>query len=390
MSYSHFDVYDFILRVERIIIKKEVTVTMFVTRSYTGEEIMSKSQITNLKKEVAPFAQTDHNASIKQVINTMGPLFILWFAAYLSLSVSYWITFPILVVTAGFLVRTFIIFHDCCHQSFFKSRKLNNILGTITGVLTLVPYEQWKNSHNTHHATSSNLDKRGTGDMWLLTVDEYNASSKWRKLAYRVYRMPFFMLGIGPIAVFMIQYRLNVKGAGKKERINTHVTNVSIVGLYALLSLAIGWQAFLMIQLPILLVSGMLGIWLFYVQHQFEDSYFEHDEEWSYVQAAVEGSSYYKLPKVLQWITGNIGFHHVHHLSPRVPNYHLEKAHEASVPLQKATTITLATSLKSLKYRLWDEEGKRFVTFKEAKKISAGPARSKQESAEPEMLKKVN
>ncbi|PYZ91753.1 fatty acid desaturase [Salipaludibacillus keqinensis] len=351
---------------------------------------MSKSSIANLKKEVAPFAQTDHNASVKQVINTLGPLFILWFAAYLSLSVSYWITFPILVVTAGFLVRTFIIFHDCCHQSFFKSRKLNNILGTITGILTLVPYEQWKNSHNIHHATSSNLDKRGTGDMWLLTVDEYNESSKWRKLAYRVYRTPIVMLGIGPIAVFMIEYRMNTKGARRKERINTHVTNVSIVGLYALLCLAVGWQAFLMIQLPILLVSGMLGIWLFYVQHQFEDSYFEHDEEWSYVQAAVEGSSYYKLPKVLQWITGNIGFHHVHHLSPRVPNYHLEKAHEASVPLQKATTITLATSFKSLRYRLWDEQGKKFVTFKEAKKISKSLGRSARKSTAPEMLKKVN
>jgi omega-6 fatty acid desaturase (delta-12 desaturase) len=351
---------------------------------------MSNSSIAQLKKEVAPYAKTDQAASIKQILNTMVPLLILWYVAYLSLSISYWLALPILIVTGGFLVRTFIIFHDCCHQSFFKNRKANDILGTITGVLTLVPYEQWKNSHNTHHATSSNLDKRGTGDMWLLTVKEYNEASKWTKLKYRIYRNPIMMLGIGPIAVFMIQYRMNTKKARRKERINTHVTNVSIVSLYAVLSMAIGWQAFLMLQLPVLLVSGMLGIWLFYVQHQFEDSYFEHDDEWSYVQAAVEGSSYYKLPKVLQWITGNIGFHHVHHLSPRVPNYHLEKAHEAAPPLQKATTVTIKSSFKSLGYRLWDEDSKRFMSFKQAKINLEKSANALAIKPEPELLEKTN
>ncbi|MFA9557100.1 fatty acid desaturase [Evansella sp. AB-rgal1] len=329
---------------------------------------MSTSNIAKLKKEVAPFEETDTKKSVKQIMNTIVPLLLLWYIAYLSLSVSYFLTLPILVVTGGFLVRTFIIFHDCCHQSFFKSRKANDILGTITGVMTLVPYQQWKNSHSIHHATSSNLDKRGTGDMWLLTVDEYLDSSIWRKIAYRVYRNPFVMLVIGPIAVFLIQYRFNVKGAKRKERMNTHITNVSIVVLYTVLCLVIGWQAFVMIQLPILLISGLLGIWLFYVQHQFEETYFEHEDEWSYVKAAVDGSSYYKLPKVLQWITGNIGFHHVHHLSPRVPNYNLEKAHNATPPLQKATTITIATSFKSLNFRLWDEKEKLFISFKEVKK----------------------
>jgi acyl-lipid omega-6 desaturase (Delta-12 desaturase) len=328
---------------------------------------MSNSSISKLKKDVAPFEKTDTKASILQIINTLGPLFTLWYVAYLSLSVSYWITLPILIVTSGFMVRTFILFHDCCHQSFFKSRLANDILGTITGILTVVPYQQWKHSHSVHHATSSNLDKRGTGDMWLLTVDEYLEASIWKKIYYRIYRNPLVMFGIGPIAVFLFEYRLNRKGARRKERINTHVTNISIVALYALLSWAIGWQAFLMIQGPIFFISGLLGIWLFYVQHQFEDSYFEHEDEWSYVQAAVDGSSYYKLPKVLQWITGNIGFHHVHHLSPRVPNYNLEKAHNETLPLQKATTITIGTSLKSLKYRLWDEKNKTFISFKELK-----------------------
>jgi omega-6 fatty acid desaturase (delta-12 desaturase) len=328
---------------------------------------MSKSNISKLKKDVAPYEKTDTKASIIQILNTIGPLLLLWYVSYLSLSVSYWLTLPILIVTSGFMVRTFILFHDCCHQSFFKSRRANDILGTITGVLTLVPYQQWKHSHSIHHATSSNLDKRGTGDMWLLTVSEYVASSVWRRLAYRIYRNPFVMFVIGPIATFLIEYRFNRKGAKRKERINTYVTNVSLFALYALLSWAIGWQAFLMIQGPIFFVSGFMGIWLFYVQHQFEDSYFENEEEWSYVQAAVDGSSYYKLPKLLQWITGNIGFHHVHHLSPRVPNYNLEKAHNATPPLQKATTITIGTSLTSLRYRLWDENNKTFVSFKNVK-----------------------
>ncbi|MFD1739806.1 fatty acid desaturase [Bacillus salitolerans] len=326
---------------------------------------MSNKNISKLKKEVAPYEKTDTRKSILQIVNTLGPLIILWYLAYESLAISYWLTLPLLVLTAGFMVRTFILFHDCCHQSFFKSRKANDILGTITGVLTLVPYQQWKHSHSVHHATSSNLDKRGTGDMWLLTVDEYMEAPLWTKIYYRIYRNPIVMFGIGPIAVFLLEYRFNRKGAKKKERINTYITNISIVSLYGFLCWLVGWQAFVFIQGPVFFLSGLMGIWLFYVQHQFEDSYFEHEDEWSYVQAAVEGSSYYKLPKVLQWITGNIGFHHVHHLAPRVPNYHLEKAHNETLPLQKATTITLGTSLKSLKYRLWDEKEKTFITFKE-------------------------
>ncbi|EPY05588.1 fatty acid desaturase [Paenibacillus alvei TS-15] len=330
---------------------------------------MADSKLTNLKKEVAPYEQIDMRSSIRQICNTILPLLVLWYAAYASLTVSYWLSLVFMVMASGFVIRTFIIFHDCCHQSFFKSRKANDILGTITGVITLVPYQQWKNSHSIHHATSSNLDKRGIGDMWVLTVEEYEEASWWTRLAYRVYRNPVVMLCIGPIAIFLITYRFNVKGAKRKERVNTHITNIGIVVLYALLCWAIGWQAFLMIQGPIFLLSGMLGIWLFYVQHQFEETYFEHEDEWSYVKAAVEGSSYYKLPKLLQWITGNIGFHHVHHLSPKVPNYNLEKAHDASIPLQKATTITLRTSLKSLRFRLWDEERKVFVSFKEHKQM---------------------
>ncbi|MEC0243112.1 fatty acid desaturase [Paenibacillus dokdonensis] len=339
-----------------------------------------QSKVRNLRKEMAPFEKSNTNSSIWQIVTTIGPVLLLWYSAYLSLSVSYWMTLPILIIASGFVIRTFIIFHDCCHYSFFQNRRANEILGTITGVLTLVPYQQWKNTHSIHHATSSNLDKRGIGDMWVMTVDEYAAASFMRRAAYRIYRNPVVMLGLGPIFVFVVSYRFNRKGAKRKERLNTYVMNASIVILYALLCWAVGWQAFIMLQLPIIFVSGMLGIWLFYVQHQFEDSYFENEDEWSYVKAAVEGSSYYKLPKLLQWLTGNIGFHHVHHLSPKVPNYNLEKAHNSTPPLQKATTITLLTSLASLKFRLWDEQNKTFISFKQFKKFESSMQKAKRET----------
>ncbi|TVX86823.1 fatty acid desaturase [Paenibacillus agilis] len=330
---------------------------------------MTQAQQAKLRKDMMPYEKSDTKKSIRQMINTLVPLFVLWYAAYASLSISYWLTLPITIIAAGFVIRTFIIFHDCCHQSFFKSRKANDIIGNITGVIALVPYQQWKNCHAIHHATSSNLDKRGVGDMWVLTVEEYEAAPLKTKIAYRIYRNPFVMLFIGPIAIFLIAYRFNRKGARTKERINTILTNVSIIALYAFMCWLIGWQAFVLVQAPVFFFSGMLGIWLFYVQHQFEESYFEHEDEWSYVLAAVEGSSYYKLPKLLQWITGNIGFHHVHHLSPKVPNYNLEKAHDETPPLQRATTITLRTSLASLRFSLWDEESKTFVSFKDRKRI---------------------
>ncbi len=331
------------------------------------------SQLSSLKKSVAPFEKYDRKKSIFQLINTLGPLVLLWYASYLSLSVSYWLTLVFAIATSGFVIRTFIICHDCTHGSFFKSRKANDIIGTITGIVALVPYRQWKLSHSIHHASSGNLDKRGIGDIWIMTVDEYAAASNWKRLYYRIYRNPLVIFGLGPIVIFLIQYRFNIKGARRKERMNTYLINVSLVVIYGSLILAIGWQAFLLVQLPIIFVSGCLGIWLFYVQHQFEDTFFEKEEDWSYVSAAVEGSSYYKLPKILQWITGNIGFHHVHHLSPKVPNYNLELAHNATPPLHQATTITIASSLKAINFRLWDEENKEFISFKQIKSRLRNP-----------------
>ena len=330
---------------------------------------MTLQNTKNLKKQVAPFEKSTTKKSVWQIINTVVPFIILWYLAYKSLSVSYWLALVPSVLAAGFMTRVFIIFHDCTHHSFFKSRRANRIVGTCMGVLTLFPFDQWGHEHSVHHATSGNLDKRGTGDIWTLTVNEYLAAPFRLRLAYRLYRNPLVMFGLGPIYVFLLKNRFNRKGARKKERMNTYLTNVLIVALVGLLCWAIGWQSFLLVHGSIFLIAGSIGIWLFYVQHTFEDSYFEEDKEWEYVKAAVEGSSFYKLPKILQFLTGNIGFHHVHHLSPRVPNYKLEEAHNNTLPLKNVPTITLATSLRSLRFRLWDEQNNNFVSFKDVKNL---------------------
>ncbi|MFA2811428.1 fatty acid desaturase [Bacillus mycoides] len=330
---------------------------------------MTLQNTKNLKKQVAPFEKSTAKKSVWQIINTVVPFIILWYLAYKSLSVSYWLALVPAVLAAGFMTRVFIIFHDCTHHSFFKSRRVNRIVGTCMGVLTLFPFDQWGHEHSVHHATSGNLDKRGTGDIWTLTVNEYLAAPFRLRLAYRLYRNPFVMFGLGPIYVFLLKNRFNRKGARKKERMNTYLTNVLIVALVGLLCWALGWQSFLLVHGSIFLIAGSIGIWLFYVQHTFEDSYFEEDKDWEYVKAAVEGSSFYKLPKILQFLTGNIGFHHVHHLSPRVPNYKLEEAHNNTLPLKNVPTITLATSLRSIRFRLWDEQNNNFVTFKDVKKL---------------------
>ncbi len=330
---------------------------------------MSKEKTMKLHKDVAPFAKSDQKKSVMQLLNTVPPLLLFWFLAYQSLAISFWLMLPFAVIAAGFVVRTFIIFHDCTHGSFFKSRKANDVVGTLTGVLTLFAYAKWKREHAIHHASSSNLDKRGVGDIWVMTVDEYIEAPKKTRLAYRLYRNPLVMFVLGPLYLVLISSRFNRKDARQKERNNTYLINLILVVLYTAIILLIGWQSFLIVQGTTMFIAGALGIWLFYIQHTFEDSYFEEESEWDYVKAAVEGSSYYKLPKVLQWATGNIGFHHVHHLSPRVPNYNLEQAHDSTPPLHNATTINIKTSLESLKYKLYNPEKKAFVTFGDIKPL---------------------
>lgn len=330
---------------------------------------MSDAEKTKqLRKEVAPFAKSERNKSRLQMINTILPLLVIWGLGYAVVQFSPWLAVACSVLASAFVVRTFIIFHDCTHGSFFKNKKANDILGNITGILTSFPYAKWRREHLIHHASSGNLDKRGIGDIDMLTVDEYLAKSKLGRLAYRIYRNPLVMFGLGPIYLVLVLNRFNSKGAKKKERMNTYFNNIMMLLICAALIYFFGWTSFLLVHGVTLFIAGSLGIWLFYIQHTYEDSYFEYDPEWDFVKAAVEGSSFYKLPKVLQWVTGNIGYHHVHHLAPRVPNYNLEEAHKSIPPLQKATTITLRTSLESIRYKLYDPKQKRFVSFKEVEK----------------------
>jgi len=282
---------------------------------------------------------------------------------YLALDVSYWITLALAIPAAGFLTRNFIICHDCGHGSFFRSRKANRILGFISGLLTFLPSYHWSHQHAKHHAHAGDLDHRGDGDVWTLTVQEYLALSRGKQIWYRVYRNPFFLFGVGPIFLFFVHYRYWHSGANSRVRSSTIQTNVALLVILVTAALTIGIKAYVMIQLPIMLVAGSCGIWLFYVQHQFENTYWERHEEWSYVRHALEGSSFYKLPRILQWFSGNIGFHHVHHLSPRIPNYNLQKCHESHPMFLSVKYVTLKSSLKALGYRLWDEDRKKLVGF---------------------------
>src|SRR5690625_1249104 len=330
---------------------------------------MSKVKTAQLHKSVRPYTFANNKKSIFQILNTILPLFVSWTLAYLSVSYSIWLALFFTIIASGLIIRTFIIFHDCTHGSFFHNKRLNDTIGTITGVLTFFPYEKCNRDHAIHHATSSSLDARGVWDIWVMTVDEYKDASKWVRFAYRMYRNPVILFGFGPIYLILISGRVNRKDARKKDRYNTYLTNALIVLFYGTIAFFVGWQSFLIVQVVSMYIAGSLGIWLFYIQHTFEDSYFEEESEWDYVKAAVDGSSYYKLPRLFQWLTGNIGYHHVHHLAPRVPNYNLEEAHESTPPLHQATTITFLTSLKSLKYRVYDPKNKVFITFKETKQI---------------------
>lgn len=323
------------------------------------------------KKDLEAYQSPSLTKSWWQLINTIVPFMILWFGAYYCFTISIWLTLLLTIPAAGFLVRTFIIFHDCGHHSFFKSPMANDIVGVITGLLTFFPYHQWKYEHSVHHAGNGNLNRRGMGDITTLTVDEYLRSPLVTRLLYRLYRNPLVMFGLGPIFLVLVQYRFNRRGAGPRERFNTHLTTAILAGLVTLGCFGLGWERFLLVEGTILYLAGMAGIWLFYVQHQFEDSYFESAENWDYVTAALQGSSYYKLPKVLQWMTGNIGFHHIHHLGPRVPNYNLQKIYNKVAYLQKVPTVGVFSSLRSLRFRLWDEDKKKFIGFKGATRLKS-------------------
>jgi acyl-lipid omega-6 desaturase (Delta-12 desaturase) len=314
---------------------------------------------------ISRYNRPDRLKSWWQIINSVGPYIILWVIMVKTISISYWLTLPLAVLAAGFMVRIFIIFHDCGHGSFFKSQKMNNVIGIITGIIVYTPYHKWHHDHKIHHQTVGNLDKRGTGDVMTLTVEEYSKLSAWKKFSYRFYRNPMFLFGIAPILLFVIQNRFTKGYMTFREKIYVHLTSLAIAGTIAILVMFIGWKTFLMIQLPILYVATVHGVWLFYVQHQYRDVLWEDETGWDYKTTALHGSSWFKLPRVLNWFTGNIGFHHIHHLSPRVPNYNLKKCHYENSLFQSVKPITFFSAFESLLLRLYDKKKKRMIRFSE-------------------------
>lgn len=261
------------------------------------------------------------------------------------------------------MVRVFIIFHDCGHGSYFKSKRLNHVVGFVAGLLTLTPYRHWKWQHAVHHGTTGNLDARGIGDVWTMTVKEYQSASWATRLQYRLTRNPLILFGVVPLGLFFIYQRFPYPQASQRDRNSVHWMNFSIL-LYGIgLSLIFGFWNFPWIQVTITAVSGTLGVWLFYVQHQFEDTYWRSGSDWDYTASAMEGSSCYKLPAVLNWFSGSIGYHHIHHLSAHIPNYHLKACHEAEPFFQQVPEINLKGSLRSLRLRLWDEESGKLVGY---------------------------
>ena len=313
---------------------------------------------------VAEYQKPSLARALWQLANTLIPYALLWYLMYLSLAVSWWLVAPLAVLAGMFLVRAFIIFHDCGHGSYFKSRRANDVVGFLTGLLTFTPFYQWRWAHAIHHATSGHLDKRGTGDLWTLTVQEYLESSRWKRFAYRLARNPVFLFVIAPLFVLAVKQRFPSPNSSQRERDSVHWMNLAIFGMAVGLSLVFGVLPYLLIQLLVLGVAGTIGFWFFYVQHQFEGVYWERAEQWDYAAAALKGSSFYKLPKVLQWFSGNIGYHHIHHLSARIPNYNLERCHKAHLMFQQVKPLTLFPSLKTLTLRLWDEQRKKLVSFR--------------------------
>lgn len=336
-----------------ILMKKRTTTscTEQPANRYSWKDIVAKYQ------KPAPWR------AIWQIVNTIIPYAGLWALMYCAVNVSWWLAVPLAILAGAFLVRIFIIFHDCGHGSFFKSTKANDILGYITGVLTFTPYFHWRWEHALHHSTSGDLDRRGTGDVWTLTVQEYLEASRWKRFAYRLARNPVVLFGLAPVYLFLIQHRFPKSKAPQRERHSVALTNLALVLIAVGLIYVFGWKTYLLLQVIVLMTAGSAGIWLFYVQHQFEGVYWERSENWDYSTAALQGSSFYKLPKIMQWFSGNIGFHHIHHLSPRIPNYHLEKCHEAEPLFQTVKPVTLFTSLKSFTFRLWDEQSQKLVGY---------------------------
>jgi acyl-lipid omega-6 desaturase (Delta-12 desaturase) len=319
-------------------------------------------------KLLAPYRSADLNRSIFEIAVTVVPFLAFWAAAYFAWTVSFWLMLPFALLTSGFVVRLFLIQHDCGHGSFFAKASYNDMVGRIIGVVTMTPYQVWRHSHAKHHATSGHLEKRGFGDIDTMTVREYRAMGKWEKIGYRIYRFPLVMFVIGPVFVFVLKQRLpfGFMRSGSKFWISAMGTNLGIAAVFGAMIWLVGWKAFLAVHFTVIMMTGTIGVWLFYVQHQFEDSYWADSKNWTAEEAALYGSSHYDLPTPLRWITANIGIHHVHHLYSRIPYYRLQQVLRDFPELADIRRFGFIESLSCIKLRFWDEAEKRMVSLREA------------------------
>ncbi|HUI87644.1 MAG TPA: fatty acid desaturase [Anaerolineales bacterium] len=320
---------------------------------------------------VAKYASPNLRKSLWQITNTLIPYVLLFYFTMRSVELSLWLTIPLAILSAGFLVRTFIIFHDCGHGSYFKSQKANDWVGIVTGVLAFTPYHRWKREHAIHHATSGDLDRRGTGDVYTMTVQDYLDAPWWKKFGYRVMRNPMVMFLIGPMLLFVIIERIP-PSKGKREIAGVWWTNAALVVIVAAMILLFGWRDYVIAQLWILFFGTTAGVWLFYVQHNYQGVYWERHPQWNYFKAGLQGSSFYKLPAVLQWFTGNIGFHHIHHLGSKIPNYNLPRAYKENA-LFHVPPLTIASSLECLRWRVYDEARRKLAGWDVLKQYRPEP-----------------
>lgn len=324
-------------------------------------------------KILEPYWGADTKSSILQICSSVIPYAVLWYATFRSLEMGYWLTLLLAIPTAGFLMRMFMIQHDCGHGSFFKSRKARDWVGRCIGVLLLTPYDYWKRTHAYHHAHSGDLNFRGFGDVDTFTVKEYMSWPWQKRLNYRLYRHPLVLFVIGPIYLFVFKHRFpaDIPKNWTKAWHGVWWTNLAIVAGVVLMGQLIGYQRFFMVQVPITVIASSLGVWMFYVQHQFENTYWNWHQNWDYYDASLYGSSFLVLPRPLQWMTASIGVHHVHHMSARIPNYKLQKVHDENPEFHVVNKVHFSDTLKLINLALWDEDNRRLIRFKDLKKMKA-------------------
>jgi omega-6 fatty acid desaturase (delta-12 desaturase) len=327
------------------------------------------------RESLTGYAQPHVGRAALDIATSIVPYVGLCALMYVCLDVSYLLVLALAVPAAGCAVRTFIVFHDCGHGSFLPSKRVNGWVGAVAGLVVYMPYRWWRHDHAVHHATAGDLDRRGVGDVQTLTVGEYGRLTWLRRLGYRMFRNPLVMFGLGPIVTLLLTPRVFSRAARPRIRRSVIGTNIGLVFLFGGISWIAGWQALLLVQVPVFMLAGSVGIWLFYVQHQFEDTYWQSSDTWNYAEAALRGSSYLKLPKILQFFTGNIGVHHVHHLNARIPNYNLQRAHDENPVFHDVPTLSIAEGLRAVRLKLWDEDSRRLLTFAEARRLHGSPGR---------------